>query len=183
VEEVVYSNHTIDFARVALEFCAWVEKVRANDKETFIEQGTKILPLLYLKASIVPPVEENYDSDLEVKVVEETYAKVQTGVADLLGEDDLYLETFHPDMPYSDTPVAVTISEDLADIYQDLGNFISVFKHGQKETMNDSLAACIESFKEYWGQRLVNALRALHYLKYGIKHNERSHIDAGTGNI
>jgi len=169
VEEVIYSNHTIDFAKIALEFCSWVENVRENDKDTFIDQGVKILPMLYLKASFVPSVEEDYDSDLEVGVVEEMYARVQNGIADLLGDDDLYLETFHPDMQYSDTPIAVNISEDLADIYQDLGNFISVFKHGQKETMNDSLSVCIESFKNYWGQKLVNALRALHYLKWRVE--------------
>ena len=166
MEEVIYSNHTIDFVKIALEFCSWVENVRENNKDTFIDQGVKILPMLYLKASFVPLIEEDYDSDLEVGVVEEMYARVQNGVADLLGDDDMYLETFHPDMQYSDTPIAVTISEDLADIYQDLGNFISVFKHAQKETMNDSLAACIESFKEYWGQKLVNALRALHHLRW-----------------
>ncbi|MCL2650534.1 MAG: DUF5063 domain-containing protein [Candidatus Azobacteroides sp.] len=166
MEEVIYSNHTIDFVKIAVEFCGWAENVRKIDKDTFIDQGVKILPMLYLKASFVPLIEEEYDSDLEVGVVEEMYARVQNGVADLLGDDDLYLETFHPEMQYSDTPIAVNISEDLADIYQDLGNFISVFKHGQKETMNDSLAACIEAFKEYWGQKLVNVLRALHYLKY-----------------
>ena len=166
MEEVIYSNHTIDFVKIALEFCAWVENVRENDRKSFVDQGTKILPMLYLKVSFIPSIEANYDSDLESGVVEEMYARVQSGIAGLLGEDDLYLETFHPDMQYSDTPIAVSISEDLADIYQDLGNFIFVFKHAQKETMNDSLITCIESFKEYWGQKLVNALRALHYLKW-----------------
>ena len=165
-QSVIYSNHTIDFVKIALEFCSWVENVRENDKDTFIEQGGKILPMLYLKALFVPLIEEDYDSDLEIGVNEDMYNRVQNGIADLLGDDDLYLETFHPDMQYSDAPVAVTISENLADIYQDLGNFISVFKHAQKETMNDSLAVCIESFKDYWGQKLVNALRAFHHLKY-----------------
>ena len=32
--------------------------------------------------------------------------------------------------------------------------------------MNDSLAICQEQFKEYWGQTLVNTLRALHDVKY-----------------
>ena len=169
MEEVIYSNHTIDFVKIALEFCSWVENVRENDKERFIDEGTKILPMLYLKASFVPQVEEEYDSDLETGVIEEMYARVLNGIAGLLGDDDLYLETFHPDMQYSDTPVAVNISEDLADIYQDLGNFISVFKYAQKETMTDSLAACIESFKGYWGQKLVNALRALHHLKWKVE--------------
>ncbi len=172
MEEVIYSNHTIDFVKIALEFCVWVENVREKDKDTFVDEGTKILPMLYLKASFIPAIEEDYDSDLELGVLEDMYARVQTGIADLLGDEDLYLETFHPDMQYSDTPIAVNISEDLADIYQDLGNFISVFKHAQKETMNDSLAVCIESFKDYWGQKLVNALRALHYLKYEVRGKE-----------
>jgi hypothetical protein len=32
--------------------------------------------------------------------------------------------------------------------------------------MNDSLLLSIRNFENYWGQRLVNALRALHFLKY-----------------
>jgi len=121
---------------------------------------------LYLKASVIPEIEEQYDADFKPKVTEDMYAAVENAIESLLGEDNLYLETFHPDMRLSDSPIAVKISEDLADIYQDLGNFIAVFKDGNKETMNDSLAECIQHFKEYWGQKLVNALRAVHYLKY-----------------
>lgn len=35
------------------------------------------------------------------------------------------------------------------------------------ETMNDSLVICKEHFEEFWGQRLVNTMRALHDVKYG----------------
>jgi hypothetical protein len=166
MEDIVFSQYTVDFARVALEFCAFVEKTKASNKKAFVDNMTKILPLLYLKASILPEITEDYDSDLRVKVDENLYAQVETNVGELLGDDDLYLETFHPDIKLSDSPVAVHISEDIADIYQDLGNFISIFKNGQKETMNDALRACIENFKKYWGQRLVNALRALHFIQY-----------------
>ena len=166
MEEIVFSQYTIDFARVALEYCVFAEKIRGSDKKTFVDTMTKVLPLLYLKASIIPKITMDYESDLEVKVDEHFYAQVETNISELLGDDDLYLETFHPDIRLCDSPVAVKISEDLADIYQDLGNFIAVFKNGQKETMNDSLLLCIENFKKYWGQRLVNALRALHFIKY-----------------
>lgn len=166
MEEIVFSNYTVDFARVALEYCAFVEKVKESDKKTFVDNMTKVLPLLYLKASIIPEIAVNYDSDMETKVNETMYTQVLDNIANLMGEDDLYLETFHPDIKLSDSPVAVKVSEDLADIYQDLGNFIAIFKNGQKETMNDSLILCIENFKRFWGQRLVNALRALHFIKY-----------------
>ena len=69
-------------------------------------------------------------------------------------------------MAYSDKPIKKCISEDLADIYQDLKDFISVFQLGLNETMNDSLVICKEHFEEFWGQRLVNTMRALHDVKY-----------------
>jgi hypothetical protein len=166
MEEIVFSQYTIDFARIALEFCVLVEKTKGSDKKTFVGNMTKVLPLLYLKASILPEISTDYESDLGTKVDENLYTQVKDQLSELLGDDDLYLETFHPDIKLSDSPVAVHLSEDLADIYQDLGNFIAIFKNGQKETMNDSLLLCIENFRKYWGQRLVNALRALHFIKY-----------------
>jgi hypothetical protein len=166
MEDIVLSKYTEDFVRAALDYCIIVEKTKSDEKKLFIDNMVRVLPLLYLKVSIIPSVTEDYESELEVKVTEEMYDRVRENIADLLGEDDLYLETFHPDIKLSDSPVAVKISEDLADIYQDLGNFIAVFKNGQRETMNDSLILSIRNFEKYWGQRLVNALRALHFVKY-----------------
>ena len=33
--------------------------------------------------------------------------------------------------------------------------------------MNDALWECRTNFEQYWGQRLVNGLRAIHNLVYG----------------
>ena len=82
------------------------------------------------------------------------------------GERDENLKVFLDDMRYSDTPIRKTISEDLADIYQDVKNFVSVYRLGFDETMNDALAICEENFALYWGQTLVNTMRALHEVKY-----------------
>jgi hypothetical protein len=166
MDDIVFSNYTIDFTRVALEYCVFVEKIKESDKKTFVDNMTKVLPLLYLKISVIPEIKTYYDSEVENKVTESMYEQVQENIAILLADDDLYLETFHPDIRLSDSPIAVKISEDLADIYQDLGNFIAIFKNGHKETMNDSLVLCIDNFKRYWGQRTVNTLRALHFIKY-----------------
>ena len=37
---------------------------------------------------------------------------------------------------------------------------------GNDEVMNDALFECYLSFEEYWGQNLVNVLRAIHKLVY-----------------
>ena len=75
-------------------------------------------------------------------------------------------------MAYSDTPLKKCISEDLADIYQDLKDFICVFQSGLNVTMNDSLYTCKEHFADFWGQRLVNVMRALHDVKYNTSEEE-----------
>ncbi len=49
-----------------------------------------------------------------------------------MGEDDVFLETFEEDMKYSDTPVAASVSESLADIFQPLYNFYICCKRIQK---------------------------------------------------
>jgi hypothetical protein len=166
MSEVVLSKQTEDFVRTALEFCVLVEKTRQSERDFFIDNMLKLLPLLYLKTIVLPPITDDYDSVLEAKVSEAMYNQVEENVGRLLGGDNLYLETFHPDIRLSDSPVAVKISENIADIYQDLGNFIAVFKNGQKETMNDSLSLCVLNFEKYWGQSLLNSLKALHYIKY-----------------
>lgn len=166
MEDIVLSKYTEEFVRIALEYCVLIEKTQKSEKSVFVDNMTKVLPLLYLKISVIPEIPTWYDSDMSDKVTEEIYTEVESKLEELLGEDNLYLETFHPDIKLSDSPIAVKLSENLADIYQDIGNFIGTFKNGQKETMNDSLVLCIQNFQKYWGQRLVNALRAMHHIKY-----------------
>ena len=83
-----------------------------------------------------------------------------------MGQHDDYLEVFTADMQHSDMPLTATISEDLADIYQDIKNFIEAYKTAVAEIMNDALFEVTNNFELYWGQRLVNTLRALHNVYY-----------------
>ena len=164
--QVIFDKNSIEFITVAAEYCGFIERSRGAERNVFVNTALKILPLLYLKASLIPECEMIGEEDLEVFVTEEDYECVQYAISQVLGPQDDYLEVFHPDMAYSDTPIKKTISEDLADIYQDLKDFIGVFQLGMNTTMNDSLYVCKEHFAEYWGQRLVNTMRALHNVKY-----------------
>lgn len=170
--QVIFDKNSIEFVTVAAEYCAFIERSRGADQETFVDTALKILPLLYLKASLIPECEMIGEDDLEVFVTEDDYEYVRRSVAHVLGAQDDYLEVFLPDMAYSDTPIKKCISEDLADIYQDLKDFIGVFQLGLNATMNDSLCVCKEHFAEFWGQRLVNTMRALHDVKYNSKEDE-----------
>lgn len=165
--QLIYSKPVIEFATVIAETCLFLEHAEEMPKTDFISKSVKLLPLLYLKTSLLNITEdESPDGNVERFVTEDDYLFVKNQVERLLGTDDSFLEVFHPDMPYSDTPIAAFISENLADIYQELKDFAANFQIGEPEIMTSALVTCVETFAEHWGQKLLNALRALHSLRY-----------------
>lgn len=166
MDERIYSKDIIEFVTVGAEYCAFLERTPELEKDEFIDKIIKILPLLYLKATLLSPEEPEEEAYTERFVTESMYESVRMSIESLLGEDDNYLEVFQSGMEYSEGPLAASISEGLADIYQDLKDFISVYRLGNEPQMLESLYICYENFVSYWGQQLVNVLRALHHVKY-----------------
>lgn len=175
-ESIIFDKNVIEFVTVAAEFCKFIEQAEECSRKSFIDTSLKILPLLYLKASMIPACEMINDEVPETFVTEETYEIVRLNIQSKLADKDDYMDVFVEDMKYSDQPITRFISEDLADIYQDIKDFIFVFRLGLNETMNDALVICVENFKTYWGQKLVNTMRALHEAKYG-ENNEDEDAD------
>lgn len=167
--QIIYSKNVIEFATVVAETCLFLERASENNKQDFVSKGIKLLPLLYLKTILLDNLNEESDGFLERFVSEDDYLYVKNQVEQILGPDDGFLEVFHPDMPYSDTPIAAFVSENLADIYQELKDFIANFQLGEAEIMTAALTACVETFAEHWGQKLLNVLRALHSLRFSEK--------------
>lgn len=163
---IVYAPVTLDFVTVGVEFCSFLENMKAPSRTEWMTTTLRILPLLYVKATLLPTVEIFNDDFPETFVSEQDYMRVSNQISTLLGEDNVYLEVFKEDMKYSDRPISSFISEDIADIYQDIRNFVSVYQYGLEETMKSALHICTENFRLYWGQKLVNVLRALHSLVY-----------------
>ncbi len=164
--QAIFNKNTVEFVTVAAEFCGFLERAAESKRSHFVDTALKLLSLLYLKASLLPECGRIDEADPETFVTENDYESIRSAVAVLLGEHDDYLEVFLDDMAYSDSPIHQTISEGLADIYQPLKDFICVFQLGLQQTMNDSMVICRELFAEFWGQRLVNVMRALHDVKY-----------------
>ena len=166
-KDLIYDKNTLEFVTVTLEYCALMEASSGHNLFSFTDKAVKILPLLYLKATLLPvPQDSGEEYDIEHFITENTYEAIRYRTAGLLGEFDSFLETFHPDIKYSDTPVAATISENMADIYQDLGDFAALFRQGNEEAMEKALYVCEENFRLYWGQKLLNALKALHVVRF-----------------
>jgi hypothetical protein len=162
----VYSKNTLEFVAVAKSYCDFLEEIGSLDKDKFIETMVRLLPLLYLKGTLLPETELIGEGAGEPFATEAQYGILAETMAGLLGDDDAYLSVYHPDITLSDGHVAAFISENIADIWQEMYNFVEAFRLGYDETMNDALYLCRENFGSGWGQSLLNALCALHAVKF-----------------
>ena len=162
----VFSKQTIEFVTVAAEFCAFIEKTNQYNKLLFIDKSIKLLPLLYLKALLLPEIDLEDNEHTQGFVTEEIYEYQRDTISKLLGADDDYLDVFIEDMVYSETALKSSISEDLCDIYQDIKDFLYIYSQGFEPTMNASLYNLKYNFGDFWSQKLVNCLRPLNQLKF-----------------
>lgn len=160
----VYQEPAIEFVTVAVQLCLYLEQAEMQEKSEFIEKMLCLLPLLYLKARLVPKGTEEMDGYMESYVTEDDYDSVRQMVEHKFGSDDAYLEVYMEEMRYSDEPITAFISENIADIYQEIKELACNYQTRQEDVMNDALVGCIESFEQHWGQKLLNVLRPLHAL-------------------
>ncbi len=167
----VFSADVVEFVTLSSKYCRTLEETDFENPTLFYLNLQKILSALYIKSLALSSLELEDDSDLEEHVTEEQYNYIRAQVARVLGTHDDYLDTFVEDMKYSDKPILKTISEDLADIYQAVGNFVFSFQTEIEEVMYAALAEVLHSFSNYWGGRLLSAMRALHDVIYNA-HDE-----------
>ena len=158
----VYQDSTIAFVTAAAQTCLLIERCGEHEREEWIEQMLRLLPVLYLRTRLLEPAERMLDDEPQRFVTEEDYNFALVGMRELLGQDDAYLDVFVDQGIYTDEVTTAYISEGLADIYQELKDLAAAFQTGEEAIMNDAVIQCHEAFQEHWGQKLLAVMRALH---------------------
>lgn len=155
---------------LAAEYCRTLENAGAMQRGEMTDAMLRLLPSLYIAFNEIQA--EDVDAGFEEEVYfdsyvdEDYYESIRRGLEGVFGEEDTFLETFEEDMKYSDTPIASSISECLADIFQPLFNFVCIVRDSDGEKTSEAFSECKENFVSYWSQTLCNVMRALNFLKY-----------------
>ncbi|MBR4782452.1 MAG: DUF5063 domain-containing protein [Bacteroidaceae bacterium] len=166
MDKQIYSKEVIDFVKLAADYCLKLEHCNEATPRELVKAMLGTIPYIYIKANdLIDRVEDNGFST-DAQVTEDDYNFIRNGVYQVLGRYDEYLDVFVEDMKYSDKPILRTVSEDLADIYQDLRNFLATYRDGIDELMEAALYEVLESFRYDWGQKCVNVMRPLHEILY-----------------
>lgn len=163
IEDIVYSENVLGFTTLATEYCNLLDGVVLVSQKEFIDKAHRLLPLLYLKAIILPDTEPEMPEMIDKEVTQEEWEAVNQTLQKKLKGVDAYREVLDA---LNDDQQMNSLSEGFTDIYQDLKDYLSLYSMGTPEIMNDAIWECKNNFKQYWGQRLMNISRVLHHLLY-----------------
>jgi hypothetical protein len=162
----VYSRNVVEFVAVANEYCKYAEHASDLKGDEMLKIMQRIMPLMYLKASLLPSLEPFFEDGNEKFVTEAHWHTIQNAFLQIFGTANDYLEVFDDKFNESEDPVTSSLAENMTDIYQDIKDFLLLYQTGTKEVMNDALWECKMNFESFWGQKLVNSMRAIHKFIY-----------------
>jgi hypothetical protein len=176
--DTVYSHNVVEFVAVANEYCKYAEHASEIKGDEMLRIMQRILPLLYLKASLLPPLEPVFEDGNEKFVTEADWSSIHDAIRRIMGSADDFSAEMGEKLDDSGIPVPVSLSENMADIYQDLKDFILLYQTGTEEIMNDATWECKMNFETIWGEKLLNVVRAVHRFLYSGKEIENVADDA-----
>ena len=165
-QDPAFSRSAVEFTAAAAELCKYAERAREIKGDEMLKILQRLLPFLYLKASLIPSLEPYFEDGNEKFVTESDWNRIRDDIRKILGSADDYVDESIEKVSDTATPEPSSISEDMADIYQDLKDFLLLYQTGTHEVMNDALWECRLNFENIWGQKLLNCLRAIHKYIY-----------------
>ena len=121
---------------------------------------------MYLKASLLPQLDPFFEDGNEKFVTEADWTDLNESLKEKFGTANDYFEVFDEKINETEGSVISSISENMADIYQDIKDFLLLYQTGTGEVMNDAVWECRMNFENFWGQKLVNSMRAIHKFIY-----------------
>ncbi len=166
-ENIVYSKNVLEFITISKEFCNLCDTAEEIGKRDFIFTAQKIMPLLYIKASLIPNLENISEEGTGKFVTEEDWNSIKNIIAEKLGSHEAFVDVLEPISQYSDDTISVSISEIFADIYQDLMDFLTTYRISSENQMTEALWECKQNYEQYWGPRLLVGVSALHNMLFG----------------
>lgn len=156
----VYSKNTLEFITVCNDFCITMSYPDKIDFLSLTDYLVKVLPLLYLKAALLPEVEVSNPEMNQRFVTQEEWEKLFLELRKIIGDND---EFWYIDSNTEKTePLKGSLSEHLADIFQDSQDFLLLYQKNSLDAKENALHEVLKSFRLYWGYRLVNAHKILH---------------------
>jgi hypothetical protein len=159
------SRNVLELLAVAHDFTRFLEKAEEAPKESLVRYLQRVLPLIYLKSSLLPEIAVTDEDAIEHYVTEEQWQSLFNTLRSKFETEDEYLYVANP-AEFEEEPLRGSLSENITDLYQDLKDFVLLYQNPLTAFRENAVREVRHLFETRYGYRLVNALKALHYLVY-----------------
>jgi len=173
-DDLTLSRNVLETVAIASEFCLLAEDSGKVNKDDMARSLGSFIPLLYLRGTLLPDIVPEYPEANERFVAEEQWENIFTLFREKFGQDDRFRYLDSPDTSASETEIG-SISECIADIYQDLKDFVLLYKRNQIAARENAIHSVRLLFKEHWGLLLLRLMPVFHEINYNQKTPETEH--------
>lgn len=163
-----FTKQVVELLTVANEFCLFTQKVSDYSKEDIVVYYRRIIPLLYLKGSLVKDILPQNAYLNERFVLEEEWETVFNNIRNKLYPDDHFWVCADPHSEDTEAEKA-SIAECIADCYQDMRDFVMLFQKNLQDARENAVHEVVINFNNHWGPAFTKALYALHFLSAGAQ--------------
>ena len=171
--EPVFNKSVLEVLTISNELCLLIDNSDKYEKSEVLNILHRLLPLLYLKASLLKKIPASNPDAVERFVTEEQYELVFQSIKKLLLLDDLFYV-----FQKKDTAVKASLAEYLTDVYQDMKDFLMLYQKPSISAKENAINECVSLFEKNWGLKLLTALQTIHTLVYpvSLKVNDKDYL-------
>ncbi|MFO7723830.1 MAG: DUF5063 domain-containing protein [Bacteroidales bacterium] len=173
-EEMIKSRKVLEFLTVANEYCLLIDRCKDYPRESLLEILHRILPLVYLKGSLLPEITPGDEELLERFVTEEQWEDRLNELREILEGTDQYWDIHHPEEKEPENHQA-SVAEDLADLYQEMKDFVLLYQKPLTAAKENAVAACRQYFADHWGRKALKACLIIHQHLHPCSHDHHDH--------
>ena len=166
--DVTHGKHFLELLSVANEYVRFIDECKELDIHTIMNYLQKILPLIYLKSSLLPELTLDDNSADERFVGEEEYELVLKNLM------EKFTKKCDDDHECNCTEDGPKVAEALTDLYQDLKDTILLFSTNKASAQQWAVHNCRSWFIERWGLAVADILGYLHMSLYHL-HDDENH--------
>ncbi len=158
------SRSVLEFATIATEYCILIENIESTDNHTQLTQLKQIVSLLYFRGTLLPDIEPSDPDTTERYVTEEQWEISFNQLRAYFKQQDIFW--FPEYFAEQSETLRVSLSELLTDCYQDLKDFILLYKRQSLSARENAIFEIKQLFAMNWGKKLALLIPYLHQLSY-----------------
>jgi hypothetical protein len=163
-KEIIYSRKVVEMITVANEFCIFIEESDKYDDAHILAYLERVLPLLYLKGSLLPDVVISDESANVRFVTEEEWQAVFNALKQKFGKSDSFLINENPE---AEECAKYSLAENIADLYQDMKDFVQLYQRNTMASRENAIFFCKLYFESEWGYMVIRSMFAIHHILNG----------------